>query len=95
MWFRYTDDTFFIWTHGQDNLEQFLINFNKSHPSLKFTHESSRKNVTFLVVDVKFLDRQIIIDLHIKATDRFQYLNYTSSHPHHTKRSIVYTVNEL
>ena len=47
--------------------------------------------ITVLDVDVKFLNGQIITDLHIKATDRHQYLHYTSSHPHHTKISIVYS----
>ena len=32
VWFRYIDDTFFIWTHGQDKLERFLVDFNKFHP---------------------------------------------------------------
>ena len=41
--FRYIDDIFFIWAHGQDKLEQFLDDLNKFHPSIKFTHESSRK----------------------------------------------------
>ena len=45
-----------MWTHGQDKLEQFLVDFNKFHPSFKFTHESSRKTVTFVDVDVKFLN---------------------------------------
>ena len=91
VWFRYINDIFSIWTHGQDQLEHFLVDFNKFHPSIKFTYESSRKNVSFLDVDVKFLNGEIIIDLHIKASDRHQYLDYTSSHPHHTKRSIVYS----
>ena len=91
VWFRYIDDIFFIWTHGQDKLELFLVDFNKFHPSLKCTHESTRENVTFLDVDAEFLNGQIITDLHIKATDRHQYLHYQSSNPHHTKRSIVYS----
>ena len=91
VWFRYIDDIFFIWTHGQDKLEQFLVDLNKFHPSIKFTHDSNRKDVTVLDVDVKFLNVKIITDLHIKATDRHQYLHYTSSHPYHTKRSIVYS----
>ena len=30
-------------------------------------------------------------DLHIKSTDRHQVLHYRSSHPDHTKRSIIYS----
>ena len=30
-------------------------------------------------------------DLYIKPTDRHQYLHYTSSHPEHTKKSVVYS----
>ena len=55
MWFRYIDDIFFIWTHGQDKLERFLVDFNKFYPPLKFTHETSTKKVTFLDADAKFL----------------------------------------
>ena len=29
--------------------------------------------------------------LHIKSTDRHQYLHYASSHPEHTKRSVVFS----
>ena len=43
-------------------------------------HESSRKNVAVLDVHVKFLNGQIITDLHIKATDRHHYLYYTCHH---------------
>ena len=49
------------------------------------------KNVIFLDLDVKILGRKIVAELNIKATDRHQYLHYTSSHPYHTKRSIVYS----
>ena len=86
VWFRYIDDIFFIWTHGQEKLEGFLDNFNKFHPNLRFTHEYSRKHVTFLDLDVKIIDQKIFSNLHIKATDRHQYLHYTLSHPYHTKR---------
>ena len=29
--------------------------------------------------------------MHVKSTDRYQYLHYNSSHPEHTKRSIVFS----
>ena len=91
VWFRYIDDIFFIWTHGQEKLEGFLDNFTKFHLNLRFTHAYSGKSVTFLDLDVKIIDLKIFTDVHIKATDRHQYLYYTSSHPYHTKRSIVYS----
>ena len=28
VWFRYTDDIFFIWNHGKDKLEKFLDDVN-------------------------------------------------------------------
>ena len=50
-----------------------------------------RKNVTFLDLDVKILDRKIFTDLHIKEADTPWHLHYTSPHSYHTKRSIVYS----
>ena len=53
-----------------------------------------RKNVVekkFLDLTAKIIDRKIFTDLHIKATDRHQYLYYTLLHPYHTKRSTVYS----
>ena len=34
---------------------------------------------------------QLITDLHIKSTDKHQYLHYTSAHPDHIKRSIIFS----
>ena len=34
---------------------------------------------------------QLTTNLHIKSTDKHQYLLYTSAHPDHTKRSIVFS----
>ena len=85
------DVIFFVGTHEQYKLEQFLVDFNKLHLSLKCTHESNRKNVTYFGVDVTFSNGPIITDLHTKAKDRCQYLYHISSHSQNTKRSIVYS----
>ena len=43
----------------------------------------------------KFIEKLItlllILGLHIKSTDRQQYLHYASSHPEHTKRSVFFS----
>ena len=88
---RFIDDIFFIWNHGEKRLEQFIQKLNKFHPNIKFTHESSKEDVSFLDVIVKKSDGNLITDLYIKPTDRHQYLHYTSSHPDHIKRSIIYS----
>ena len=84
-WVRYIDDIFFIWTYGQKKLKVFLEDLNKFHPNLKFTSVSSEENVAFLDLKVKLKQGKIEMDLHVKSTDRHQYLYYTSSYLEHTK----------
>ena len=64
VWFRYINYIFFIWTHGKEELEKFLDGLN-SFDNIKFTHESSIENVTFLDLIVK-LSKGLTTDLHIK-----------------------------
>ena len=90
-WLRYIDDIFFIWTHGEDKLKTFLENINQFHLNIKFTHESSTESILFLDLRVKLSQGRLETDLHIKPTDRHQYLNYSFPHPGHTKQSIVYS----
>ena len=54
VWFRYIDDIIFIWTQGKDKLEKFLDDLNSFDNNFKFTHESSKENVTFLDLIVKY-----------------------------------------
>ena len=48
MWWRYIDDIFAIWPHGEEHLTTFLGGINNFHPSIKFTAEWSYTSVTFL-----------------------------------------------
>ena len=36
-WFRYVDDTFVIWPHGQEKLTEFLNHLNRIHNKIQFT----------------------------------------------------------
>ena len=40
---------------------------------------------------MKLNESKISTDLYIRSTDRHQYLRFTSSHPNHSKRSVVYS----
>ena len=83
---------FFICNHDKEHLEiilQELVNFN---PDLGFTYKSNEKEIPFLDLNFK-LNEGIIFstDVYFKSTDRHQCLPSTSSHPNHTKTSIVFS----
>ena len=91
VWFRYIDDIFFIWTHGEQELQTFLRSLNEFHTDIKFTYESSKESIAFLDLKVSVKNSKIITDLYVKSTDRHQYLHYLSTHPNHTKGSVVFS----
>ena len=90
-WFRYIDDIFFIWTHGQEKPEEFMADFNAFNPNIQFTYESSKKRITFLYLDVALYNGRLESTVHVKPTDRHQYLHYSFSDPEHTKKSIAFS----
>ena len=48
LWKRYIDDILCIWPGPPSELNQFTQYLNQSHPTIKFTHESSTSSVDFL-----------------------------------------------
>ena len=91
LWWRYIDDIFFIWEHGEEKLRNFVKTLNEIHPTIKFTAEWSQKSINFLDVTVSLIDGQIETDLYVKPTDSHQYLHSSSCHPYHCKKSIPYS----
>ena len=43
IWFRYTDDVLFIWTHGKKELEKFMKELNSFSYHIKFMFESKKR----------------------------------------------------
>ena len=77
--------------NGEKELEKFMSSFNSLTPNCKFTYGSSKKDISFLDLKVSLTKGKLLsTDLYIKPTDRHQYLHYSSGHPEHTKRSVVY-----
>ena len=90
-WKRFIDDIFFMWTEGEESLEKFLEDLNKSHPNLEFTYKKSKDKINFLDVVITIKEGRIITDLYCKPTGGHQYLHYDSCHGDHIKRSITFS----
>ena len=67
-WWRYIDDIFAIWAHGEPCLRVFIKNLNRHHPTIKFTDSWSVDEVPFLDTRVCPRDNLIGTDLHVKST---------------------------
>ena len=92
VWLRYIDDIFFIWTHGEEELNNtFLKSLNEFDPCIKFTYESNKVSIAFLDIKVSLINGMVFTDVYVKPTDRHQYFHYLSASPYHTKKSIVFS----
>jgi hypothetical protein len=94
LWKRYIDDIFIVWTGTNAQLDRFMTNINRVHPTIKFTHEQNMQELTFLdVTTYKGPDFATsgILDVkktHIKPTDKQLYIHKTSYHPKSVKTAI-------
>ena len=86
---RYIDDTFFIWTEGEDKFEESLSSLNNFYPNLKFALEKYKPFVNFLDVSVSNVHTKLETDLYCKSTGCHQFLHFNSDHPFHNKKRIV------
>jgi hypothetical protein len=51
LWLQYIDNTFVVWPHGPERLQNFLSHLNSLRPSIQFTNETeSDCMITFLDV---------------------------------------------
>lgn len=89
-WFRYIDDIFFIFSGTSAQLEEFNLFINSRMPSIKFSLESSRDNISFLDVAV-VKKHNLNTSVFRKKTDTNSFLDYTSFHPPALKRGLPYS----
>ena len=60
LWWRYINDIFMLWQHGEKELKKFLEIFNPYHLSIKFTANYSREKISFLGVEVIKKGNQLV-----------------------------------
>ena len=78
LWWRYIDDIFLVWHHGEEKLHRFIDFLNQAHPSIKFTADWSGEKMNLLDFQVIREGDRLITDLFTKPTDAHQLLHRTS-----------------
>jgi hypothetical protein len=91
---RYVDNTFVLWPHGTQQLEEFHTHLNKQHPQIQFTREEVNSNqISFLDVLVKREDGAYKTTVYRKSTHTDRYTDFISHHhPRVKSGTIVYLV---
>ena len=91
LWWKYIDDIFLLWEHGEEKLNSFIDNINNMHPTIKFTADWSKTSINFLDVTVSIAEGVIETDLYVKPTGSRQYLLSSSCHSFYFKMGIPYS----
>lgn len=90
IWRRYVDDTFVLWPHGSEKLEQFHKHLNSQHPQIQFTKEvEGDSQISFLDVLIKKENGKLTTMVYRKPTDTGRYTHFSSHHHPKVKSGTV------
>jgi hypothetical protein len=88
LWCRFIDNIFMLWPHDKETLNTFISTLHTSS-SLSFTYAASTSEIIFENRRKNFTHFHKLLTLvHIKPTNKQQYVHYNSCHAFHTKRSL-------
>ena len=89
-WFRYVDDTFIIWSHGQEKLKEFLNHLSELHNKIQFTTEKQESHLPFLDIDIyRKTDGSLGHKVYRKSNHTNLYLHQNSHHHPANKQSVL------
>ena len=89
-YFRYVDDVWGIWLHGEQFLKEFHDLAISIHPRIKVDLRYAYHKTEFLDTLTKIENGFITTRLYEEPTDRHLYLHRKSDHPSSVKKSIPY-----
>ena len=89
-WKRFIDDIASIWEATIQEVEEFIKEANRFHPTIRFTAEISTFLDTTLFKGARFKQQSILdIKTHFKPTEKFQYTHFRSSYPPNVKKGFA------
>ena len=85
---------FSSWDAKREEIDQFIKEANRHHPTINFPDEISNKETNFLDTTVfkgERFHKDSIFDIrtHFKPTEKFQYTHYTSFHASGVKKGFI------
>jgi len=94
LYFRFLDDTFFVWTGSLEQLREYELFLNQIIPGIAITLNVSPLSVNFLDTTVykKSLthdESTLLTKVYFKETDTHQLLHKDSFHPQHTAKGVL------
>ena len=91
-YYRYLDDIFIVWPHGEDAFITFLESLNQHEPPIKFKASINKERINYLDTTI-FKNpgnkNELLTKVFFKPTDTHQLLHKTSFHPKHTFQGII------
>ena len=88
VWWRYIENIFFIWKHGEESFKKFVSEINSFHPAIKFTADWSKERANFSDIEVTLKNGVLSTDLFVKPTNTHQFLDPSPCHSYHCKIGI-------
>ena len=87
---------FSLWDTKREEIDQFILEANRHHPTIKFTAEISEEKTNFLDTTIFKGERfykDSIFDIDIrtqfKPTETFQYTHFSSCHAPAVKKGFI------
>ena len=86
-YFRFLEGLFHKWKKNFDT-EPFYNLINNLDPDLRFIFVNPSKSLSFLHINLRIVENNLLFDMFFIPNESFNYSTYTSWHPPHTKNNI-------
>ena len=95
VWFRFSEDIFFIWTSNKDSFDHFIY-FTQNYSKSKNMKSEIKSEIHLSIYEIHFLDVTVCLKhgklrttLFTYRTHSYFHLNISSCHPSHVLKNML------